>query len=255
MAMSKYLLTSLLLLILLVVACSDSGDKSTQPIETLPSVSVADDTVVEGGTALFTVTLNKVADHRVTFSYATIAGTAAAGTDFTAVTGSDTITAGETSATVLVATIDDSDLESAETFSLTLSSVSGAEVSDGLAIGTINDNESALVSYESQVRPILTARCANLACHGGSLAGGGFYLGTGATYDTLIIATGTNTATLPGSTDGKVVQPGSSSTSTLYTKTTSPPSFPSRMPSGLQYLSTDDQNLIRDWIDQGALDN
>jgi hypothetical protein len=252
--MSKYLMISILLLILLAVACSDSGDKSTQPTPTLPTISVADDTVVEGGTALFTVTLNKVTDHQVILTYATSPGTATAGTDFTTVSGTDTIAVGETSATVLVATIDDSNLESAETFSLTLSSVSGAEVADGLATGTINDNETAIVSYATKVAPLLDLSCALPGfCHGpSSVIAGGLYIDRGATYSTVINATGNVTG-------GKVVVPGDASSSSLYRVTTSSSSIlVRRMPivtMGYDTLTTAKQNLLRDWINQGALDN
>jgi hypothetical protein len=80
-------------------------------------------------------------------------------------------------------------------------------------------------------------------------------MGTNVTYATLIDATGSNTALLPGSPDGKVIQPGSAASSTLYTKTTSSPPFPGQMPPGPTKLTLTQQNLIRDWINQGAQDN
>jgi hypothetical protein len=251
--MSKYTLALCLAVIVLAVACSDNGNKPTEPAVVVPSISIGDYTVVEGGTALFPVTLDKTTTRAVTFSYETIAGTATAGVDFVAASGSDTIAAGQTSATILVVTIDDSDLESAETFSVALSAVLGASVADGLATGTINDNETGVVSYASRVAPLLDSACALPGiCHGpSSTHGGGLYIDAGASYSVVINAIGTYTG-------GKVVVPDSASKSSLYFVTTSNPQAPfSRMPTryGLDSLSTSQQNLLRDWINQGALDN
>jgi len=78
------------------------------------------------------------------------------------------------------------------------------------------------------------------------------YIDDGATYDVVINATGLFTG-------GKVIVPGSASTSTLYISTTATASGGtpySRMPDlGLDTLTTVQQNLLRDWINQGALDN
>jgi hypothetical protein len=227
--------------------CS-KDDASTTP-EPQPAVSVQDQSVVEGNTALVSVELNHSASHPVIFSYATIGGTAASGSDFAAALGTDTIPVGQTSATILVSTIDDSDVESSESFSVALSSVSGAEVARALAVCTITDNDVAGVSFATQVKPLLQGSCAKLgSCHGGTFAGG-LFMGVPVTYNAVITGTGITTG-------GPVVVSGSSSTSTLYTKTTASPPFPSRMPQdGPPYLDLTQQALIRDWIDQGALDN
>jgi len=238
----------------LVLAASFSGcsnDDNPATPEPQPAISVQDQSVVEGNTVLFQVRLDRTTDHRVTFAYATIDGTALAGSDYTAVSGNDTIPTGETSVTILVSTIDDGEVESSESFSFVLSSVAGAQVSRGLATGTITDNEATIVSFASQVRPLLQTSCAKSGfCHGSlSTPGGGLFLGTTVTYATVIDATGDNTG-------GLVVQPGNSAASTLYTKTTDSPPFPSQMPQdGPPFLSLAQQSLIRDWIDQGAQDN
>jgi len=238
-------------LVLAVLFLGCSGDDNPTTPEPQPAISVQDQTVVEGNTVLFQVRLDRTTDHGVTFAYGTIAGTALAGSDYNAVSGNDTIPTGQTSVTILVPTIDDSEIESSESFSFVLSSVAGAQVSRGLATGTITDNEVTIVSFASQVRPLLQTSCAKSGfCHGSlSTPGGGLYLGTTVTYTTVINATGNNTG-------GLVVQPGNSAASTLYTKTTATPPFPSQMPQdGPPYLSLTNQGLIRDWIDQGAQDN
>jgi hypothetical protein len=206
--------------------------------------------VVEGNTALVNVELNHSTSHLVIFSFATLDdSTATSGSDYSAASGTDTIPVGQTSAAILVSTIDDSEVETAESFSLVLSAVSGAEVARALAVCTITDNDVAGVSFVTQVKPLLQGSCAKLGfCHGGAFAGG-LFLGVPVTYAAVVDATG-------NSTGGKVVVPGSSATSTLYTKTTASPPFSSQMPQdGPPFLNLTQQALIRDWIDQGAQDN
>ena len=110
-----------------------------------PGLSIADASVAEGdsgGTTLaFTVTLNPAAVSPVTVDWATSDGTATAGTDYTAGNGSLTFSAGDSSKTVTVTVTGDDVDEPNETFTVTLSSASGAAISDGTAIGTITDDD------------------------------------------------------------------------------------------------------------------
>jgi len=234
------------------LACSgDDGTPTDPPPEVQPAISVGDQTVAEGNTVLFGISLDQSTTHAVTFTFSTANGTALAGSDYYAASGSDTIAAGQISTTVLVPTIDDLDVETAETFTLILNSVTGASVANSTATATINDNDISGVRYSTQVQPLLRTSCAKLGfCHGGSLPGGGVFLDTTASYDNVISATGSII------TGGLVVIPGNSAASTLYTQTTDDysPAI-SRMPKGFPALSPAQQQLIRDWIDQGAQDN
>lgn len=234
----------------LTLACSGSDDPPPGPtLVDQPAISVADITIAEGNTALFTVSLERTTDHQVTFAYATINGTAIAGSDYVATAGNDTIPAGQSNTTILVPTIDNSTVESDETFSFNLSSVTGGTVGQSLAIATIIDDDFSQVSFATDIQPLLKTSCAKLGtCHGGTINPGGMFLDTTASYANVVAATGLIT-------DGLVVQPGNSAASTLYTKTTDNPPFQSRMPLSAAPLSLDQQNLIRDWIDQGANDN
>lgn len=234
----------------LILACSDSDDAPPGPTPVdLPAVSVANIIVLEGSTALFTVTLDQTTDHAVTFAYATIDGTATAGADYVATSGRDTIPTGQISTTILVVTIDNSVVEVDETFSFSLSSVSGGTVDQTLATAIIKDNDVNEVSFATDIQPLLRTSCGKLGtCHGGTIQGGNMYLSTSAAYDTVIVATGMIT-------EGLVIQPGDAAASTLYTKTTDNPPFQSRMPLSAAPLSLEQQHLIRDWIDQGANDN
>ena len=95
--------------------------------------------VAEGGTATFTFTLSRAASTAVSVGYATRDVTTAAGADYTAVSGSLTFAAGETTKAVTVATLTDSTVESDESFQMRISSVSGASVGVSTALATIAD--------------------------------------------------------------------------------------------------------------------
>ena len=105
----------------------------------LPAVSVADARVTEadGVTLEFTATLDRAAVADATVDYATADGTARAGEDYTATSGTLTFAAGETSKTIRVPVLDDAYDEGEETLSLTLSNPAGLRIADGEATGTI----------------------------------------------------------------------------------------------------------------------
>jgi hypothetical protein len=109
------------------------------------SVSTRDATMTEGNTgtvnATFTVTLSRATNVDVTVQYATADITATAGSDYTAASGTVTIPAGQTTATVTVAVTGDRIPEPTETFAVNLTAATGASVIGGRGIGTILDNE------------------------------------------------------------------------------------------------------------------
>ena len=79
----------------------------------------------------------------MTFDWATSPGTAAAGVDYVSATGSRTIAAGATSATIGVSVNGDVVDEVNETFTLTLSNPAGVTIADGSGTGTITDDDPA----------------------------------------------------------------------------------------------------------------
>ena len=107
------------------------------------AVSVSDASAAEGDSVVFTVSLSATSSQQVTVDYATADGTATAGEDYTATSGTLTFQAGETSKTISVPIIDDTEDDGGETFTLTLSNASGADLGDAEATGTIRDTKTA----------------------------------------------------------------------------------------------------------------
>ena len=127
------------------VATIVNDDVDTAP-STPPAVSIADLAVAEGDGEhshfMFTVTLDKASDETVTVQYSTSDGTAIAGVDYTATTGTVTFAPGVTTQLVHVDVIGDAAAEQHETFTVTLSSPVGATLADGSATGTITDDDT-----------------------------------------------------------------------------------------------------------------
>ena len=119
------------------------GDGSTHHL------SISGASATEGDDIAFTVTLNPVSTDDVTFDLDTSrqSDDNAENDDFTAVHSTFTITAGQTSTTLTVATRDDghntpsSLYEGDETFTITISNPINAEIARAVAKGTIIDNE------------------------------------------------------------------------------------------------------------------
>ena len=108
-----------------------------------PALSVADARAEEGADATldFEVTLGRAPTGTVTVDYATADGTATAGDDYTATSGTLAFAPGETAKTVSVPVLDDSHDEGSETMRLTLSNAQEATIEDGEAVGTIVNDD------------------------------------------------------------------------------------------------------------------
>jgi chitinase len=117
------------------------------PVPAAVSVSIADASIAEGsGEAVnltFTVTLSAASVQPVSVSYATSDGTATAGADYAATSGTLTIPAGALSGTIVVPVIGDGGIEPGETLAVTLADpTAGATVARGFATGTITNDDS-----------------------------------------------------------------------------------------------------------------
>ena len=90
-------------------------------------------------TATFTVSLSQSTSQPVTVNYATANGTAQAGADYVATSGSLTFAAGETSKTISVTILADNLAELDETFFINLSGAVNGTIGDGIGQGTIRN--------------------------------------------------------------------------------------------------------------------
>ena len=128
------------------------GTHTLTIVDNEPAVSFASVSQSAGegsGTRNVGVTLDKAPAADTTFTY-TVGGTATPGTDYTALSGTVTVLAGATTATVPVTIIDDSVHEGDETVVLTLAPPAGYRVSSpGTHTLTIAANDEPTVSFAS----------------------------------------------------------------------------------------------------------
>ena len=115
----------------------------TRTVQGPPVMSIADASVdeAEGVTLDFEVSLSRAASGTTSVDYATSDGTASAGIDYDATSGTLSFAAGETRKTIAVTVHDDAHNEGAETLTLSLSNPSGVKLGDATATGTINNTD------------------------------------------------------------------------------------------------------------------
>ncbi|MFN8548717.1 MAG: Calx-beta domain-containing protein [Candidatus Eisenbacteria bacterium] len=233
--------------LLLLGGCGNSGDVSKPKTTATPSLSINDITVNEGGSGNFTVSLSPASIDTVGFSWRFAGGTATAGADFQGTNGSTTLLPGVTSATIPVSVLSDATDEVAESFTVTLENARHANLGRSVGVCTI-PGATVEVSFANDIAPIVQGRCAVSGCHGGGSRSGGLSLNSGS-YTDVRNARGSHGAFIGGS-------PISSSSSLFYlvVRPGSTSGLP-RMPQSGGFLSTDQQNRIKDWIDQGAKNN
>ena len=115
-----------------------------------PSISVRDAVVVEGnaGTtpATFVVALSAPSSQTVSFSFATANGTATAGSDYVATSGSASFAPGEVEKPIVVLVNGDTVDETQETFFLDISNVTNATVSSSRGTCFITDDDGPTIS-------------------------------------------------------------------------------------------------------------
>ena len=119
----------------------DITEEGFAPGYTEPKISIADTSVIESSDLTFTVTLSKTYSSAITVDYTTSNGSASAGSDYTATSGTLTIAKGATSATITVPVTDDSGDEANETLTITLSNASKGTFETSSATGTIIDDD------------------------------------------------------------------------------------------------------------------
>ncbi len=137
-------------------ASSNAGIGDAQAIGTItnddaaPTISISDVTQAEGNSGTtpfnFNVTLSNPSSQTITVAYNTADGTATVlNSDYTAATGTLTFAAGTTNTTQLISVLVNGDtvIEPNETFNVNLNSPSNATITDGVGLGTINNDDSA----------------------------------------------------------------------------------------------------------------
>lgn len=109
----------------------------------LPVLTVADASAAENaGSLVLQVVLSQPAGAGgVSVAYATADGTATAGSDYQAASGTLTIAAGESSATLAIALIDDTAVEGNKTFYVDFADASGARLGTTRATATLIDDD------------------------------------------------------------------------------------------------------------------
>ncbi|MEA1834747.1 cellulase family glycosylhydrolase [Methylobacterium durans] len=113
----------------------------------LPTVTIGDISIAEGNTgtapASFKVSLSAASKEPITVAYSSANGTATAGADYTATSGTLTFAPGETSKTISVPVAGDTLLEGDETFRINLSGATKATIVKAAGIATIVNDDAA----------------------------------------------------------------------------------------------------------------
>ncbi|HEX5591393.1 MAG TPA: Calx-beta domain-containing protein [Candidatus Limnocylindrales bacterium] len=165
-------------------------------------VSIGGATAAEGNagatTVTLTLTISNPSSTPVSVAWATSDGTAVAGSDYVAASGTVTFAAGATSAMITLSILGDTAFEATEAFGVTLSSPQGLTIGTGSATVTItNDDAQPTVSLAatdasageagSNVGVFTITRAANLT---GSLVIGLAWSGTASTADYSVSVSG-----------------------------------------------------------------
>ena len=123
-------------------------------LEDDPAIRIADAAAVEdAGEMAFSVRLSIPSIQTVTVDWTTADGTAIAGQDYEAATGTLTFSALATTQTIRVPLIDDDLDEAAETFTVALSN-SNVAIADGEATGVIADNDLPVVNVAADAAAV-----------------------------------------------------------------------------------------------------
>ena len=122
-------------------------------LEDDPAIRIADAAAVEGAEMAFSVRLSVPSIQTVTVDWTTADGTAIAGQDYEAATGTLTFSALATAQTIRVPIIDDNLDEAAETFTVALRN-SNVAIADGEATGVIADNDLPVVNVAADAAAV-----------------------------------------------------------------------------------------------------
>ena len=123
----------------------------TDVVESVPALTISTPaTIIEGSSATtnlsFTVSLSAASSQTVKVNYTTVNGTATAGTDYTAKSGTLTFAPNQTSQTIVVPILNDNLNEADEIFTVSLSNPVNATINTAVGTGNITDTLLASVT-------------------------------------------------------------------------------------------------------------
>ncbi|MGE4011160.1 MAG: Calx-beta domain-containing protein, partial [Alphaproteobacteria bacterium] len=122
------------------------------PVQGATEISIGSVTVNEGaGTATFIVTRTGNTTGSSTANFITSDASATAGSDYTATAGVVSFGAGVTQQIITVAITDDALVEQTETFLVSLTTPTGATISNNTGVGTIIDNDTTAQTFTPQL--------------------------------------------------------------------------------------------------------
>jgi len=223
-------------LVSLLGSCKDMGDE----VKRVLTASTYIVSLSPGGTANITITggtppysISQEPDPSLaTASLANLPN----GDGQLAITAASSITTGETTQVKVKDSGDDDDFD--------FPSSGESEI-----VILVTVSVSAPVSFSGQVQPIFTNGCVNQGCHPGGSAP--FPLQSGQSHSALVGVTST-TGTCAGALQR--VRPFNADSSSLIRRLEGT-SCGVQMPFGFPALPQSEVNLIRDWINQGAINN
>ncbi len=128
----------------------------------------------------------------------------------------------------------------------TATGTTGTNTTGTNTTGTNTTGTTQALSLAADVQPIFDASCAISGCHAGNNPAQGLDLSAGNAYDALV--------NVPSTQDSMyhLVEPGDADASYLVMKVEGTAMFGNPMPPSGSLLPSDQQQTIRDWIDQGA---
>ena len=176
----------------------------------VPAVSISGPVSVNeaSGTATFTVVLSEASPASVLVNFNTSNGSALAGSDFTATTGSVTFAPGETSKTITINVADDALFEGSESFQVNLSTPTNATIGNGSVVTLIQDDGTGTGGTNDD-RPVVVSVSSPSVSEGGNLVFSVNLSGASTTPTTVTVTPtsgsailGTDTGAQEVSTDG-----------------------------------------------------
>ena len=128
--------------------------------DAIPTISINNITNIEASSSFsFTVTLSNPSEAPITVQFATADGTATAGADYVAASGTITFTSLLTSVSLDVSYLSDTLDEDNETFFVNLTNPTNATIANGQGVATITDNDPSPSMSISSKPPRRLPRC------------------------------------------------------------------------------------------------